>query len=119
MSLRFFRAIFHSRTTLVRVAEKAFNAHVVPTHINGMIFIKKHVSCGLARLQPVEPQIADPAFEPEPSHSIFLFREGGFRVLTPDTLPKRNGDLCRGRKTGDKKTVALLYFFRDYALNFY
>jgi len=41
-----YRAIFHSRTMLVRVAKKA-NVDVVPTHINGMIFIKKHASCRL------------------------------------------------------------------------
>lgn len=93
MSLRFIIATFHFRAMLVRAAEKTLSATSC-LHINGTIFIKKRASCGLARLQPVGPQIADATlFEPEPSHSIFLLREGGFRVLTPDTLPKRNGDL--------------------------
>lgn len=85
-----------------RAAEKALSATSY-LHINGTIFIKKCASCGLARLQPVGPQIADATlFKPEPSHSIFLLREGGFRVLTPDTLPKRNGDLFVA--AGDRET---------------
>lgn len=60
--------------------------HVVPAYINGMIFIKR---CAfLARLQPVGPQIADPTLF-KPSRSS-CFSERGFRVLTLDTLPKRN-----------------------------
>jgi len=103
-----YRAIFHSRTMFVRVAEKV-NVDVVPTHINGIIFIKKHVSCRLRACNRSGHKLqSQPCSSPSLStrSSCFAKEVSGSWHLTRYLKGTRTSVVA-----GDRKNCCIVAFF--------